>query len=163
MMIKTEERHMPHDASSGTSSNIALALAAVVSRFGAESGTVHWLAPDGLLHLAAATPGMPEPVLTTIQCIPVGKGMAGLAVQRRSAVTACNIQTDDSGDVRAGARLTGLAGAIVVPILDDDRVIGALGVANRAERTFSDDETTQLLAAGRTLVGLLPPAGENAG
>lgn len=154
---------MSHDTGLGTNSNIAEALAAVVSRFGAESGTIHWLAPDGLLHLAAATPGMPEPVLTTIQRIPMGKGMAGLAVQRRSAVTACNIQTDDSGDVRAGARLTGLAGAIVVPILDDDRAVGALGVANRAERTFSNEETMQLLAAGRTLVGLLPLAGESAG
>lgn len=146
---------MSRETRTSADHDIAKALAAIVSQFGADSGTVHWLAPDGLLHLAAATPGMPEPVLTTIQRIPVGKGMAGLAVERRSAVTACNIQTDDSGDVRTGARLTGLAGAIVVPILDKDRVVGTLGIANREERTFSDDETAQLVTVGRALVNLL--------
>lgn len=129
-------------------------LDAIVARIGADSGTLHFLGTDGLLHLAAATAGMPEPVLRTIATIPVGKGMAGLAVERRRPVDACNIQTDTSGDVRPGARATQLAGAIVVPVFDGDAVVGALGVANRAERRFSDEEIAGLLEAGRGLASL---------
>lgn len=72
------------------------ALTLIVSHLGADTGTVHVLADDGLLHLVAATPGLPAAVLSTIWTIPVGKGMAGLAVQRRRPVDACNIQTDQS-------------------------------------------------------------------
>ncbi len=127
------------------------ALARIVAQFRADSGTIHKLASDGLLHLKAATTGMPEAVLAVIRTIPVGKGMAGLAVERREPVNACNIQTDTSGDVRPGARATGLAGAIVVPIFHGDDVVGALGVANRGERTFTDAEIAGLLAEGREL------------
>lgn len=127
------------------------ALDRIVVRFAADSGTIHFLGSDGLLHLKAATAGMPEPVRAVIARIPVGKGMAGLAVERREPVNACNIQTDNSGDVRPGARATGLAGAIVVPIFHGEQVIGALGVANRAERTFTDAEIAELMTAGRAL------------
>jgi GAF domain-containing protein len=127
------------------------ALADVMARIGADSGTVHWLGSDGLLHLLAATPGLPDQVLDAIRVIPVGKGMAGLAVERREPVTTCNIQSDTSGDVRPGARATGLAGALVVPIFDGDHVVGALGAANRTERSFSDDEVQFLLETGRRL------------
>lgn len=126
-------------------------LARIVSEFSADSGTIHFLGEDGLLHLAAATPGMPEHVLAIIRTIPVGKGMAGLAVERKQPVNACNIQTDTSGDVRPGARATGLAGSIVVPIFDKDTVIGALGIANRSERTFTDAEVARLVEEGRSL------------
>ena len=45
---------------------------------------------------------------------------------------------------------------MVVPIFRDADVIGALGVANRGERTFSEAETRDLIEAGRTLAGLVP-------
>ena len=35
---------------------------------------------------------------------------------------------------------SGLAGAIVVPIFHGDEVIGALGIANRGERIFTEEE-----------------------
>lgn len=126
-------------------------LARIVHELGADSGTIHFLGDDGLLHLAAASPGMPSAVLAVIRAIPVGKGMAGLAVERREPVSACSIQNDTSGDVRPGARATSMAGAIVVPIFRDDDVVGALGVANRSERTFTESEITKLLEAGRSL------------
>ena len=126
-------------------------LADILTRFGADSGTIHLLGKDGLLHLEAATEGMPPQVMDTIRTIPVGKGMAGLAVERGKPVDACNIQTDDSGDVRPGARATNLAGAIVVPMYRGDEIIGALGIANRGERTFTADEIDGLMGEGRRL------------
>jgi L-methionine (R)-S-oxide reductase len=135
------------------------ALGRILQHFAAESGTIHTLGEDGVLHLTAASAGIPEFVLDTVRTVPVGKGMAGLAVERRQPVTACNIQTDATGDVRPGARATGLQGSIVVPILREDRAVGALGIANRQERTFTDDETALLLRIGRSLAGSLTPGG----
>jgi L-methionine (R)-S-oxide reductase len=127
------------------------ALARILRHFAADSGTIHVLGDDGVLHLRAASAGIPGAVLDTVRRVPVGKGMAGLAVERRQPVSACNIQTDATGDVRPGARATGLQGSIVVPILQGDEAIGALGVANQRERTFTEEETELLLAAGRML------------
>jgi GAF domain-containing protein len=134
----------------------ARALEQTLAHFRAESGTIHRLR-NGVLELAAHTPGMPPAVLAVIRTIPVGKGMAGLAVERRAPVTACNLQTDASGDVRPGARATGLRGSIVVPILAAEVPLGALGIANQAERTFTPQEVELLLAAGRVLAGFPAP------
>lgn len=127
------------------------ALAQVIKHLHADSGTIHLLKDDGMLHLAAASEGIPPQVRAVIGTIPVGKGMAGLAVERRAPVDACNIQTDTSGDVRPGAKATGLQGALVVPMFAGDKVVGALGVANREARVFSPEETSLLLEAGRAL------------
>jgi signal transduction protein with GAF and PtsI domain len=81
--------------------------------------------------------------------------MAGLAVERKQPVNACNIQTDSSGDVRPGARATGLQGSIVVPMLRGTEAVGALGIANRTERTFTDSEAEDLLEVGRVLADVV--------
>ena len=112
-----------------------------------------------MLHLKAASAGIPPFVLDTIKDVPVGKGMAGLAVERKQPVDACNIQTDASGDVRPGARATGLQGSIVVPMLRGDAAVGALGVANRQQRTFTDAETDLLVEIGKVLAQGIAPAG----
>ncbi len=126
-------------------------LSRIIRHFGADSGTIHLLEEDGQLHLAAASEGIPAQVMDAIRTIAVGKGMAGLAVERRQPVDACNIQTDQSGDVRPGAKATNLAGAIVVPIFRGDEVVGALGIANRSERAFSEAEVAELMDAGRKI------------
>jgi signal transduction protein with GAF and PtsI domain len=126
------------------------ALAAVIAHFKAESGTVHLMGADGNLHLKASQ-GIPEVVLERVQVVPVGKGMAGLAAARKKPVTVCNIQTDTSGDVRPGAKLTGMEGAIASPMFAGDKVVGVLGVANRGERTFTPEEEAGLIAAGRMM------------
>jgi len=138
-------------AAAARAGDLARALALTVEALGADTGTLHFLGEDGHLHLGATGGGIPPFVMERIKVIPVGKGMAGLAVERSAPVTACNIQTDGSGDVRPGAKATGLEGAICVPVLAGGRAIGALGVANRVERTFTDEEQDLLLAVGREL------------
>ncbi|MBS1833303.1 MAG: GAF domain-containing protein [Acidobacteria bacterium] len=128
-------------------------LADIVASCRADSGTIHMMHGDGVLHLEAATANIPAFVLDKVQLVPVGKGMAGLAVERNEPVTACNIQTDTTGDVRSGAKATGLQGAIALPIRNPQgQAVGCLGVANFAERTFTEEEIAQLLAAGGELV-----------
>jgi L-methionine (R)-S-oxide reductase len=131
--------------------DLSEALSCVVRHFAADTGTLHLLENDGMLHLKALSGQFPPSVLAVIQKIPVGKGMAGLAVARGEPVDACNIQTDSSGDVRPGAKATGMEGAIVVPAFDGTRVVGALGIANRGERLFSDAEKTTLVEAAHAL------------
>lgn len=131
--------------------NLEASLTAVLRHFGAEIGTIHALEGDGMLHMRAHTPGIPEPVLAASRVIPVGKGIAGLAVERKAPVNMCNLQTDQSGDARPAAKTTGAGGALCVPVLDGDAAIGALGIATRAERDFSDEETALLLEVGRVL------------
>lgn len=126
-------------------------LELVMKRLAADSGTIHLLDAEGVLRLAAASPGIPQAVLAAVRTVPIGKGMAGLAVERREPVQTCNLQTDATGDVRPGARATGLRGAIAVPILKGETAVGALGVGNRTERTFSADEIALLLEAGRRI------------
>lgn len=122
------------------------ALDAVVAAFGADTGTLHFLGTDGLLHLAALHGQLPPPVLEQVRTIPVGKGMAGVCAQTNEPVNLCNLTDDRSGTVRPGAKTTGLSGSVVVPVRAHGRVAGTLGIATRTERAFTDAEVQSLLA-----------------
>ncbi len=127
-------------------------LRSCVCALGADTGTIHLIADDGLLHLAAIVGVFPPPVMDAIRVIPVGKGLAGLAAQRRECVTVCNLQTDTSGQAKPGAKATGMEGAITAPcLLPSGEVVGVVGVANAQPRTFTTEEQEQLLAFGRSI------------
>ena len=114
-------------------------------------GTIHLLdATDGMLHLKAQR-GLPPPVLDKVQVIPVGKGMAGIAAERKEPVQVCNLQTDDSGVARPGAKMTQMEGSVAVPILKEGEVRGTLGVAKPSAYDFSEQETDLLMAVGALL------------
>lgn len=127
------------------------ALALIQQALGAQMGTLHRLEADQHLHLVAASPGIPEPVLAASRRIPLGKGIAGEAAATAKPVSLCNLQTDASGVARPGAKATGLGGSLCVPVLDGTRVAGTLGVGWVGERAISDAETATLLAAASLL------------
>lgn len=129
----------------------ARALALTLAHFDADTGTLHGLGPDGMLHLEAHAGGIPEALIAVIQTIPVGKGIAGLAVERKAPVDLCNLQTDASGQARPGAKQIGVRGSLCVPLLAGDQAVGALGVATVREREFTAEETQALLRTGRIL------------
>lgn len=131
--------------------SLSRALDLTVERFGADGGTVHLLEGDGILHLKAASRGIPAEVREVVSLVPPGKGMAGLAFERREPVSVCNIQSDRSGQVRPGARATGMQGAIVVPILNGEKAVGALGVGSLAARDFTSQEAALLTGVGRLI------------
>jgi L-methionine (R)-S-oxide reductase len=70
-------------------------------------------------------------------------------------VTVCNIQTDDSGTARERARITGAEGAIAVPILAGDDVVGTLGVGKPTEHRYTDEEQAVLAACTRAISAAL--------
>ncbi len=139
------------DAVKEAANDGAKVLDLTLGHFRVETGTLHELGSDGLLHLKAWAGGIPEPLLDFIRTIPVGKGIAGLAVERKEPVNLCNLQTDTSGDVRPHARETGAQGSICVPLMAGETAIGALGIATQQERDFSDDEIELLMGVGRVL------------
>ena len=122
-------------------------LQLTLRQFHAETGTIHVLGPDGLLHLRAAAGSLPPPVMEAIRVIPVGKGIAGQAVAQAKPVNICNIQTDAGGVVRPGARQTGVQGSLCVPLMVEGRAVGALGIGTYGEREFTLSEMELLLEA----------------
>lgn len=134
-------------------------LHAVIRHFRADMGMLHRLDPaDAHLELLATSEGVPEPVLAAARRIPLGKGIAGETALTGKPVSLCNLQTDTSGVARPGARATGAQGTLCVPVFQGDRVVGTLGVGVRGERTFTEQETEELLAAGRAVAGALADA-----
>lgn len=135
---------------------LSAALDAILEATGTTSGTVHVIPPGDTVLRLMASRDIPEVVLDKVRTIPVGKGMAGVAVQERRPVTTCNLQTDDAGGViRQGARETGARGAVAVPLLRGTTAVGALGVATREPRDFTPAEIEELLALGRALAEAL--------
>src|SRR4030095_6865876 len=149
----------PRTALEGLGPDFEQSLRVIVAHFKAQIGTIHTLGPDGMLHMRAHTPGIPEQVLAVTQVIPIGKGIAGLAVERKAPVNLCNLQKDQSGDVRPGARATGAMGSVCVPMMVGDRAVGALGIAMTGERDFTDEEVATLLDAGTLLARHIGSAG----
>ena len=127
-------------------------LNVLIGAFGCTTGTVHMLdEQSGMLKMAAHR-GIPDVVLDKIQTIPIGKGMAGIAAERREPVQVCNLQTDSSGVVRRGARDTRMEGSIAAPMLSTSGILkGALGVAKPVPYDFTQEECDLLLKAGRLI------------
>ena len=120
----------------------------LLRHFDCPVGTVHLLdGADGQLHLVAQR-GLPPPVLGKVGRIPVGKGMAGIAAERRAPVQVCNLQTDDSGVVRPGAKMTKMEGSLAAPMLDGETLRGVLGIAKPVAYDFTATETQLLLDVG---------------
>ena len=152
-LVDAVRRSLSEDAGAGPFQGT---LAAVVGHFGADMGMIHRLNPaDQQLDLVATTAGVPEPVLQAARRIPLGKGIAGETALTGKPVSRCNLQMDSSGVARPGAKATGAQGTLCVPVFQQDRVVGTLGIGVSGERTFTETETEELLAAGRALAGPL--------
>ena len=133
-----------------TVNDAAELLRLTLEHFGAETGTIHVLEADGMLHLRALAGALPPTVVEAIQVIPVGKGIAGQAVEQRKPVNLCNLQAD-AGPAPPEARKTGVQGSICVPMMVGERAVGALGIATYRERTFTDPEVALLLDGGAAI------------
>ena len=136
--------------SSGSEAEV---LAATLAHFGCQAGTVHVLR-DGVLRLKTSA-GIPPQVAQIVETVPIGKGIAGLAAERREAVTICNLQTDASGQARPGAKATGMEGSLAVPMLVGGELRGVLGIAKATAHDWSAEETALVMAIGERLGGVM--------
>ena len=118
------------------------------------AGTVH-VEQGGNLVLAAAV-GIPPIVQDAVRLVPPGKGMAGLAQVRKQPVQTCNLQTDDSGQVKPGARAVDARAAVALPVLDAQLEVRAVvGVAFSWEGEIAPEREQQLAEAAAALLPLI--------
>ena len=142
-----------------TSEAMEKVLRDVVAEFRADMGTIHLLEEnDGALHLAALVGNIPVAVRAAVEIVPIGKGIAGEAAHRREPVSICNIQQDTSGVTRPGAKTIGTQGALCVPMLAGNRLVGTLGVGCNGERTFTEEETQRMMEIGKRLAEEMKPS-----
>lgn len=128
-------------------------LEACVDAFSGSTGTLHRLDPaDGMLKLLAQK-GLPPQLMPMVQVIPVGKGIAGVAAERREPVELCNLQKDLGGVAKEGARQTNVQGSLAVPCLHGEELRGTLGVGLMVPHDFTEEEKARLMALGREIAG----------
>lgn len=131
-------------------------LEAFIADNGAVAGTIHTRVahPGQEAHLELrASVRIPPPVIEATRVIPKGKGMAGLAWERNVPVQTCNLEADDSGDVRPGAKAVNAQAAVALPVTGPEGFLGVVGIAFIGEREFTDQELARLnlQAAGAPL------------
>src|SRR5580765_1344620 len=107
-------------------------LESLLARLGGVAGTVHEQRGEDLYLTAAHN--IPPPVVAIVAHVPHGKGMAGVAQVKKAPVQTCNLQTDDSGTIKPGAKAVDAQAAVALPVLDaDGNVRAVVGVAWRRE------------------------------
>jgi L-methionine (R)-S-oxide reductase len=130
-------------------------LDACIGALAGSTGTLHRLDPaDGMLKLLAQR-GIPPQLMPVVQVIPVGKGIAGAAAERRGPVELCNLQKDLGGVAKEGARQTNVQGSLAVPCLHGDELRGTLGVGMMTPHDFSEDEKARLTVLAREIAAKL--------
>ena len=127
-------------------------LKSFLQRHDAVAGTVHvTLADDGDTLALRAAVGIPPKVQEITARVPRGKGMAGLALERGEPVSTCNLQTDDTGDVRPGAKAVAAQAAVALPV-SRDGVVAVVGMAWMNDRELPESLLEQLAEDAASVV-----------
>ena len=126
-------------------------LETVVASFDCTTGTLHFLDQETKLLQVKAHVGVPDFLLPKLSTIPIGKGMAGIAAERRKPVEMCNLQTDDSGVARPAAKETKVEGSVAAPLLLNESLYGVIGIGKRVPYDFTETETQELMAIGEAI------------
>lgn len=112
------------------------------------AGTVHEQRGEDLYLTAAQN--IPTPVLALVTHVPHGKGMAGVAQVKKQPVQTCNLQADDSGSIKPGAKAVNAQAAIALPVLDDRggvRAVVGVAWAHEGELDSEFEQSMMRLAA----------------
>lgn len=126
-------------------------LDAAIADFNGTTGTLHRFDPATNLLALVAERGIPPHLMPVVDRIPVGKGIAGAAAERREPVELCNLQADLGGVAKPGARATNVQGSLAVPCLSGGELRGTLGVGMMVPHDFSEDEKARLMGIGRAV------------
>lgn len=130
-------------------------LGSILENFGCQTGTLHQVADDPATLTLVCQIGVPEFLLEKIASIPFGKGIAGVAAERREPVELCNLQEDLGGVAKVDARKTGVSGSLAVPVFSSSsgEVIGTLGIGKFAPYEFTAAEKQRLMEYAAEIAG----------
>ena len=121
-----------------------------MNHFDCSTGTLHFLDESKLLQLQSQV-GIPEFLIPKLSTIPIGKGMAGIAAERRKPVEMCNLQTDDSGVARPSAKDTKVEGSLAAPLIYNEILYGTIGIAKPIPYDFTQDESDLIMEIGELM------------
>ncbi len=115
-----------------------------IAEQGGVAGTVHIQQGEDLYLTAAHN--IPPPVVTIVTHVPRGKGMAGLAQVKKAPVQTCNLQMDETGNVKPGAKAVDAQAAVALPVFDDAGAVRAVvGIAWSKEGEIGAEEERALM------------------
>jgi GAF domain-containing protein len=110
----------------------------------ASTSVLYRLDPETGDLLALASSGEPGADARPVMVLPSGAGVAGLAVRERRASVSADLLADPrilvTPDLRSQVESAGVRAILAVPLLVQGRVLGALGVADRAGRVFDAED-----------------------
>jgi len=125
-------------------------LESVIAQVDAFAGTVHVQRGDDLYLTAAHN--IPPHVVAIVAHVPHGKGMAGVAQVKKQPVQTCNLQTDETGNIKPGAKAVDAQAAIALPVLDEAGTVRAVvGIAWSKEGEIGQDEEKTLMKLAMSL------------
>ena len=125
-------------------------LESVIAQLGAVAGTVHVQRGENLYLTAAHN--IPPHVIAIVAHVPHGKGMAGVAQVKKHPVQTCNLQTDETGNIKPGAKAVDAQAAIALPVLDEAGSVRAVvGIAWNKEGEIGQDEEKALMKLAAAL------------
>jgi hypothetical protein len=125
-------------------------LESFIAQHGGIAGTVH--VQRGVdLYLTAAH-NIPPKVIAIVAHVPHGKGMAGVAQVKKEPVQTCNLQTDETGNIKPGAKAVDAQAAVALPVLDETGALRAVvGIAWSREGEIGSTEEQALMKLAATL------------
>jgi hypothetical protein len=116
------------------------------------AGTVHVQRGEDLYLTAAHN--IPPKVIEIVAHVPHGKGMAGVAQVKKQPVQTCNLQTDESGNIKPGAKAVDAQAAVALPVLNEEGAVRAVvGIAWSKEGGIGPDEERNLMTMAHSLPG----------
>lgn len=130
-------------------------LSNILKEFNTLIGTIHRYNPaDQHLYLVAHS-GLPPDVLAADKYVPVGKGIGGTAAQSKKPVVLSNAQLNIDGVVFPKVKNMGTKGAICVPILEGNELVGTLGIGFLQEYEFTQNSIEHIINIGHDLLAEL--------
>ena len=125
-------------------------LESFVAAQGGIAGTVHVQQGEDLYLTAAHN--IPPKVIAIVAHVPHGKGMAGVAQVKKQPVQTCNLQTDETGNIKPGAKAVNAQAAIALPVLDEAGAVRAVvGIAWSKEGEIGPAEEQVLMRLAAAL------------
>ena len=125
-------------------------LESVIAELGGIAGTVHVQRGEDLYLTAAHN--IPPPVVAIVARVPHGKGMAGLAQVKKEPVQTCNLQTDETGNIKPGAKAVAAQAAVALPVFDNAGAVrGVVGIAWNKEGEIGPAEEQAMMKLAAAL------------
>ena len=125
-------------------------LESFIARHDGIAGTVHVQRGEDLFLTAAHN--IPPKVIDIVAYVPHGKGMAGVAQTTKQPVQTCNLQTDETGNIKPGAKAVDAQAAVALPVLNEQGAVRAVvGIAWSKEGEIGPAEEQNLMQEAASL------------